>query len=209
MKLYDHPRAPSPRRVRIFLAEKGLEVPRETVSIEDGGQLQPAFLARNPAGTVPLLELDDGTRIGESIAICRYFEALQPQPSLFGQGAVEQATVEMWNRRVEFDLLLAVFAAVRNAHPAFAGRALPGPVPVDQLPALAERSRGIAERMCDWLDRHLAGQRFLAGERFSVADISLLVGLDFARVGKLRLTEGRPQLLRWHTEVSARPSATA
>jgi glutathione S-transferase len=140
MKLYDFAPAPNPRRVRIFLAEKGIEVPTEQVDLRARAQHEPAFVARNPSATVPVLELDDGTCISESVAICRYFEALQPEPPLMGEGAREQALVEMWQRRMEIDGMMAAGEAFRNATPGFKDRALAGTAPVAQIAELAGAS---------------------------------------------------------------------
>lgn len=209
MKLYDYPAAPSPRRVRIFLAEKGIEVPTEEVDLRAGKQLTEEFRRLNPQCVVPYLVLDDGTGICESLAICRYFEALHPEPALFGATPLEQAMVEMWSRRAELEGYLAVGEAFRNATPGFKGRALPGPDGYEQIPALVERGRARTLRFFDLLDERLADSAFLAGERFSVADITALVTVDFARWIKLELPETHANARRWYDAVTARPSAAA
>jgi glutathione S-transferase len=207
MKLYDYRLAPNPRRVRIFMAEKNIEIPLVEIDIPSNAHRTPEFLALNPAGTVPVLELDDGTTIAESVAICRYLEALHPEPRLFGSDPLEVARIEMWHRRVGLELIVAVQHAVRNSHRAFAGRGHgEGGA---QSRDFAASGRRVAEVTCDGLDRELAERRFVAGDSFSVADIALLVAIDFARLAQLRLREGRPHLDRWYEEVAARPSAGA
>lgn len=201
MKLYDGGRAPNPRRVRIFLAEKGISVPLAPVDIAKGEHKSPDFTAINPLQRIPSLVLGDGTAISESIAICRYFEALQPDPSLFGRDPVEQATVEMWQRRIEFELLGAVAAVFRHLHPAMAELEVP------QVAAWGEANKGKIEGFLTLLDGHLANHDFVAGDRYSVADITGLVGIDFMRLPKLPMPGGLDHVARWHAAVSARPSA--
>ncbi|MFO0687932.1 MAG: glutathione S-transferase family protein [Myxococcota bacterium] len=202
MKLYDSTTAPNPRRVRIFLAEKGLAIPTVQVDIGARANLEPAFRAKNPFAQVPVLELDDGTCVSESVAICRYFEEIQPEPSLFGVGVRERTLVEMWNRRVELELTNRVFLCFQNTSDFFKGR-------IPQVPDYGAIAKARAEESLALLDRVLAGQRFVAGDRYSIADITALVGIDFGRVVKLRPTPDQKNLLRWHAEVSARPSARA
>ena len=202
MKLYDSTTAPNPRRVRIFLAEKGLSVPTEQVDIAARANREPAFRARNPFGQLPVLELDDGTCISESVAICRYFEEVQPDPPLFGVGPKERALVEMWNRRAELELTNRVFLCFQNTSDFFKGR-------MPQVPEYGAIAKQRAEETLALLDGVLATRRFLAGERYSIADITALVGVDFGRVIKLRPAPEQKHLLRWHAEVSGRPSAKA
>jgi glutathione S-transferase len=209
MKLYDFKMAPNARRVRVFLAEKNLDIETESVDLATREQMGGAFRAINPRLAVPALELDDGTVLTESVAICRYLEALHPEPALFGQGALGQATVEMWHRRVELEGMQAVAEAVRNSSEFFADRALPGPVDFPQIPELAERGRQRVEHFYTMLDEHLAGSRFIAGDDYSVADIAALVACDFAKVIKRRVGDDTPSLKRWYDLVSARPSASA
>jgi glutathione S-transferase len=210
MKLYDFTLAPNPRRVRVFLAEKGIVVPLVQVNLRERQQFTPEFVKANPNCTVPLLELDDGTQIAESVAICRYFEELQPQPPLMGIDPTDKALVEMWNRRVEIEGFLPSADALRNTSSAFEGRALPGmPDGVPQIPALAERGRATAGRLFDKLNRQLSDRDFVTGSRFTIADITALVTIDFAARAKISALEGRDNLQRWHTRVSARPSAAA
>jgi len=205
MKLYQNESAPNPRRVRIFLAEKGIDtsaIEFVPVDILAGENLGADFRARNPMGLLPVLELDDGSCIAESVAICRYFEEHHPQPPLFGADAAQRVAVEMWNRRVEFNLALPVFMAFRHLRGQFADRE-----PV--IPEWGEASRAAAERMFDWLDGHLAASEYIAGEHFSIADITALCAIDFARVVKLRIGDQRPGLQRWHDHVAHRRSAAA
>jgi glutathione S-transferase len=202
MKLYDSAMAPNPRRVRIFLAEKGIEVPAEQVDIGKADNRKPAFLAKNPMGGLPVLELDDGTYIAESIAICRYFEALQPDPPLFGEGAQDIAVVEMWNRRMELEVFNTITGCFRNTHDFFKGR-------IPQVPEYGEVCRGAAEKRLAWLDEVLAERDFIAGERFTVADITALCGIDFGRVTGIVIQPEQKNLTRWHGAVSSRPSAKA
>ena len=204
MKIYSSTVAPNPRRVRIFLAEKGIQVPYEDVDIGSAVNRQPEYRKKiNPLGEVPVLELDDGTHIAESVAICRYFEELHPEPPLFGVGALERAMVEMWNRRMEFHLLLLVAQTFRNTSEFFKGR-------IPQVPAYAEVCRAAAEKSYAWLNEELANRRYIAGERFTIADITALCAVDFGRVSKIRIKpEEQKNLARWREEVSARPSAKA
>lgn len=209
MKFYDCATAPSPRRVRIFLAEKGISVPTVQVDLRNNEQLTPEFRAINPDATVPVLELDNGTRITDAIGICVYFEAIQPQPSLMGESAEEKAIIASWQRTVERNGLYAGMDALRNSTPGLKGRALPGPDDYEQIPALAERGRTRIMRFFEQMDGRLAQTEFVAGPRYSVADISTLIAVDFARWVKLAVPETCGHLRRWHAQVSARPSAKA
>jgi glutathione S-transferase len=202
VKLYDSQLAPNPRRVRIFLAEKGISVPSEQVDIAKAVNRKPPFLAKNPMGGVPVLELDDGTCVAESVAICRYFEETQPQPPLMGVDARDRALVEMWNRRMEFEVFVPIAQVFRNSHAFFKGR-------IEQVPEFGEVCRRSVTKRLDWLDQELAGRDFVAGERFTIADITALVGLDFGRVSDIRIQSGQKNLARWHEAVSSRPSAKA
>lgn len=203
MKLIDGGRAPNPRRVRIFLAEKGIDVPVEAVDLAAREHLSEEFRRINPMARVPVLILDDGTAIAESMAICRYFEALHPEPALFGRDAREQALVEMWNRRMELGLLGCVAAVFRHLHPAMAELEVP------QVPAWGEANRQKAAALLGWLDGELAGRRFVAGEAFSVADVTAFVALDLCKPAKLPVPEDLTHVARWRGEVAARPSAGA
>jgi len=203
MKLYDGGRAPNPRRVKVFLAEKGLTVPLEQVDLGKLAHKQPEYTAINPLQRVPALELDDGTILTESIAICRYIEALHPEPRLFGQGAKDEAMVEMWQRRVEFHLLVPISQVFRHAHPAMKEMEVP------QVPAWADSNKPRVTEFLEILDRELKDRRFVAGDRYTVADITGLVCIDFMKPAKLAVPESLSNLKRWHAEVSARPSAKA
>jgi glutathione S-transferase len=203
MKLYDGGRAPSPRRVRIFLAEKGIDLPKVPVDLAKLEQKSESFRALNPLQRVPVLVLDDDTVITETMAICRYFEALRPEPNLFGHGAIEIAKVEMWNRRIELGLYSAVQAVFRHGHPAMAKMQVP------QVAQWAEINKPRVTEFLELLDSELAGREFVAGDRFSVADITGLVAIDFMKPAKLELSEQYRHVRRWHAEISARPSAAA
>ena len=203
MKLYDGGRAPNPRRVKIYLAEKGLSVPMEQVDLGQMAHKSPEFTAINPIQQVPALELDDGTIICESIAICRYFEALHPEPPLIGRGAKEEALVDMWQRRMEFRLLLQVAHVFRNSHPAMKDMEVP------QVPAWAEANKPRVLEFLAVLDHELKDRPFVAGDRYTVADITGLAGIDFMKPAKLAVPDTMTNLKRWHAEVSARPSAKA
>jgi glutathione S-transferase len=209
MKFFDCATAPSPRRVRIFLAEKGITVPTVQVDLRNNEQLTPAFKAINPDATVPALELDDGTRINDAIGICVYFEAIAPRPALMGESPEEKALVAAWQREVERNGFYAVMEAFRNTVPGLKSRALPGPHDYEQIPALAERGRLRVSHFYDQMNSRLADSEFVAGPRYSVADITALVTVDFAVRAKLPIPETHARLRRWHTQVSARPSAKA
>ena len=209
MKFYDCTTAPSPRRVRIFLAEKGISVPTVQVDLRNGEQFSPAFRAINPDATVPVLELDNGTRITDAIGICVYFELTHPRPPLMGESAEEKAVITERQRLAERNGFYAVMEAFRNSTPGLKGRALPGPDDYEQVPALAERGRARVMRFFNEMDAQLAQHPFVVGPRFSVADITALVTVDFARWAKLPIPDECSHLRRWHAEVSARPSAKA
>lgn len=204
MKLYDGARAPNPRRVRIFFAEKGVPLPEIVpVDLSRLDQRREEFLAINPAGQTPVLLLDDGTAISETMAICRYIEALHPAPPLFGEGAKEEALIEMWNRRIEFGLYAAVQAVFRHTHPAMAEMERP------QVPEWAAANRPRAEANLLILDRQLEGRSFVCGEHFTVADITAGVTVDFMKPAKIAIPESCANVRRWHAAVSARPSWSA
>lgn len=209
MKFYDCATAPSPRRVRIFLAEKGITVPVVQVNLREGEHLQPAFRKINPEATVPALELDDGTVINDAIAICAYFEELHPEPPLIGRTPEERAVTIAWNRRIERDGFYAVMEAFRNATPGLQDRAIPGPDDYAQIPALAERGRARVGRFFAGMDTHLEKREFVAGPRFTIADITAQITIEFAKWAKLPIPESCPHLARWFAAVSARPSAKA
>ncbi|HJP38476.1 MAG TPA: glutathione S-transferase family protein [Gammaproteobacteria bacterium] len=209
MRLFDFERAPNPRRVRIFIAEKNLDIPRVAIDLFAMEQLAPEFLAINPGGTVPVLETDDGIYISESIAICRYLESLYPEPALFGTEARSAALVLMWNNICENEGYPAVAEILRNLSPGFHQRAFPGPTDFAQIPALVERGRCRAEQFFARIEAQLSSSEFLAGESFSVADITLLALVDFSTWVDLDAAAGRPALDAWHQNISARPSTNA
>jgi glutathione S-transferase len=203
MKLYDGGRAPNPRRVRVFLAEKGITIPTEQVDLGKLEQRSDAFTAVNPMQRVPALVLDDGTVISESIAICRYFEALHPEPPLFGRSALEIALVEMWQRRVELHLLLPVSMVFQHTHPAMK-------VMVDpQVAEWGEANKPRVAQFLQLLDGELKGRQYIAGNAYSIADITAMIAVDFMRVSKLAVPDNLANVKRWHAEVAARPSAKA
>jgi glutathione S-transferase len=203
MKLYDSRLAPNPRRARIFLAEKGITVPSENIDIATMQHKTPEYTAINPFQRMPALVLDDGSIITESIAICRYFEMLRPQPPLFGIGPKDAAIVEMWNRRAEINFFANVAAVFRHTHPAMKELEVP------QVPAWAEANRPRVAWFLELLDRELATREFVAGDRYTVADITTQVAVDFMKPGRLVMPEGLGNVKRWHAAVSARPSARA
>ncbi|KQN92847.1 glutathione S-transferase [Sphingomonas sp. Leaf231] len=210
MKLYDADRAPSPRRVRIYLAEKAISVERVAVDLRAGEHLQPAYLAINPRGTVPALQLDDGEVIGDSVAICRFFEALHPDPPLFGARPVEIARIAVWTRRIEAEGYAGVVYALRNTAARFAGRAETGRwPPLEQIPALAERGRAMWGAFVETLDSRLGESEWIGGDRYSFADISALTAVDFATAAGLGGAGEAANVMRWYESVAARPSAAA
>ena len=203
MKLYDSKLAPNPRRARIFLAEKGISVPTEQIDIAAQQHTTPEYAAINPLQRMPALMLDDGTIITESIAICRYFEMLYPEPPLFGVGPKDSALVEMWNRRAEINFFANVAAVFRHTHPAMKELEVP------QVPAWADANRPRVAWFLEMLDGELANREFIAGDRYTVADITMQVATDFMKPARLAMPEGVANVKRWHAAVSARPSAGA
>ena len=204
MKLYTSHRAPNPRRVRWVMAEKGIEdVDLVEIDILTGEHKTLEYRARVGVPHVPALELDDGTVLSESVAIGRYLEALYPEPNLFGRDAREQAIIEMWTRRCEFYLANPIMLSVRHSHPALAA------LEAVQMPQLADYNRVAAEKFMRTLDRRLADHEFLAADRFTIADIVAVVGLDFARLIKYRPPEELTHLARWLEACRARPAAKA
>lgn len=202
MKLYDTETAPNCRRVRIFLAEKGIEVPKVPVDIVGRENRRAPYLDKNPMGRVPMLELDDGTCIAESVAICRYFEETQPEPPLMGTDARDRALVEMWQRRMELELAYPIMYTFQHTHDFFKGR-------ITQVPEYGAAMKEHALTRLAWLDEVLAEREFVAGERYTIADITALIGIDFGRISKIRIGDDQPNLARWHQAVSSRPSAQA
>lgn len=203
MKLYDYQAGPNPRRVRIYLAEKDIEVPLVHTDIMKREQKTPEFIAKNPIGSIPVLELEDGTCISESVAICRYFEELHPEPPLFGRTPVEKATIEMWLRRVELNLMVPVGMVWIHGHPLTARL-------VKQIPEAADQNRKRVRIGYKLFDDQLGANEFVAGSDYSVVDAVLLASLDFANglVG-VPYPEKLGHLKRWHDMVLARPSAEA
>jgi glutathione S-transferase len=197
MKLYDIGQEPEPRRVRIFLAEKGISVPADHEG-SDAGSAAPS----DSPESAPVLELDDGTVIAESLAICRYFEGLRPEPPLFGRGSREGALVEMWNRRVEANLYSPVSAAIRDLDSADRRRG-------DQVPARGEAGNPIVLKFLRELDRELKDQLFIVGDHYSVADVTALVAIDLMEPAGLAMPDNLVHVHRWYAQVSARPSAGA
>ena len=203
MKLYATKTAPNPRRTRIFLAEKGITVPTEQVDMTTFQHRTPEYTALNPFQRMPALVLDDGTVITESMSICRYFEVLQPQPAMFGEGAKEIALVEMWNRRCEINFFANVAAVFRHLHPAMKEYEIP------QVPAYAEAMRPKAIWFLELIDKELATREFIAGDKYSVADITTLCAVDFMKPARLVMPDNLANVKRWHAAVSTRPSSKA
>ena len=203
MILYDTKVAPNPRRVRIFLAEKGIAVPMVQVDLGKMEHKQADYSRINALQRTPALVLDDGTVITESVAICRYFEELHPEPNLFGSGALGCATVEMWRRRVELHLMMPTAMVFRHTHPAMAAMENP------QIPQVAETNRPRVLDFLKVLDERLAETRWLAGDAYSIADVDGLVAMDFLRMARIQAPAEFTNLSRWHGELSARPSAKA
>ena len=209
MKFYDCTTAPSPRRVRIFMAEKGIEIETIQIDLANGEQFSEAFKAINPLCEVPLLVLDDGTIISQISAICRYLEEIYPDNPLLGRTPVERAVVESSNQQLQMNGFAAGAEAFRNATPGFKNRAMPGPHNYSQIPELAERGQQRLDNLFSDLEAHLANSEFIVGDYFSIADISALCVIDFAKWVKKRIPEDYKNLQRWYDQVSSRPSAKA
>jgi len=206
--LYDCATAPSPRRARILLAEKGVAHETVQVDLRTGEQMGEAYRQINPHCTVPALRTDDGLMLTDNAAIAAWVDARFPQPPLLGVTPAEKAEVASWNWRIEFEGLMAIAEALRNGSPAMANRALPGPVDYAQIPALAERGRARVQRFFEVLNEHLAQREFVATDRFSVADITAVVAVDFARVVKVKPGDEHPHLQRWRAAMATRPSTS-
>lgn len=204
--LYDCATAPSPRRARILLAEKGVAHATVQVDLKTGEQLGEAYRRINPQCTVPALRTDDGALLTDNAAIAAWLEARFPEPPLLGATPLEKAEVASWNWRVEFEGLQAIAEALRNGSPAMANRALPGPVDYAQIPALAERGRARVQQFFDMLDQRLAGRDFIATDRFSIADITAVVAVDFARAVRLKPGDQHADLQRWRLAMGRRAS---
>ena len=203
MKIYDFALAPNPRRLRIFVAEKGLKIPIEQVDIFTGQNRTPEMLAKNPAGGLPVMELDDGTHMAESVAICRYLEGLHPEPNMMGKNSREQAEIEMWNRRVELGLFSAAGRAFQHTNELFKAR-------LKQFPEYGETQREAVTQQLQWLDAQIGNKPFIAGDRFTIADITAEVAVDFAaQAAGVTADPGLKNLALWYKSVSSRPSAKA
>jgi len=209
LKLYDCETAPSPRRVRIFAAEKGIEIEKVEVDLGSGAQFSPEFQLINPDCVVPVLELDDGTHISEVLAICQYLDEIQPEPALIGKTPEERAIAVMWSSKVEQQGLMSMRDAFRNSAKGLRGHAVTGPVGAEQIPQLAERGRQGVAVFFSRLEKQLGANTFVAGDRFSIADITALVLMDFAKWLKIEIPGDAANLTRWYEAVSSRPSARA
>ncbi|HWJ39778.1 MAG TPA: glutathione S-transferase family protein [Candidatus Limnocylindrales bacterium] len=203
MKIYDFALAPNPRRLRIFVAEKGLKIPVEQVDIFTGKNRTPEMLAKNPAGGLPVMELDDGSHLAESVAICRYLESLHPEPNLMGKNSREQADIEMWNRRIELGLFSAAARAFQHTNELFKER-------LKQFPEYGQTQRETVAGQLQWLDAQIGNKPFIAADRFTIADITAEVAVDFAaQFAGVAADPALKNLARWHQSVSSRPSAKA
>ena len=207
MILYDVKIAPSPRRVRIFLAEKNLDIEVIQVNTAEGEHLKEDFLKLNPWATVPVLKLDDGTCISEAIACCRYLEENYPNPPLMGVDPSEKAIISMWEHRMEWDGFLPVAEFLRNTVERFKNRGLTGTLNFNQIPALAERGQKRIAHFHDFLDKRLAESKFVATDKYSIADITAQVSIDFAQRAGVSIPEDKKNILRWHSNVNSRESA--
>ncbi len=200
MKLYTTPGAPNPARVHFYLAEKGITLDTAEISVMKGEHKTPEYRAKVPNGRVPALELDDGTVICESVAICRYLEALHPEPPMFGTGPLDAARVEMWNRMMEMEVFLPMGMAFRHTHPAMSALE-------DQVPEFGEKQRKVAQKRIRRLDREIAGRDYLCGNALTIADITLYTALRFFRVAGFTVDDETPTLKAWYERVSAHPGA--
>ena len=203
MKLLDGGKAPNPRRVRIFLAEKGIEIPMEPIDMGALGHKGKLVSSHNRLQRLPVLVLDDGSALTESVAICRYFEELHPEPPLMGRDALEKARVEMWQRRMELNLMLPVANVFRHAHPAMAEWEVP------QIKEFSEANRPKVLETLTWLNEELAHRPFIAGEQFTIADITAMIAVDFMKPARIPMPDGLDNLTRWYQTVKARPSSGA
>ena len=207
MKLYDFELAPNAQRVRVFLAEKGLEVPTEQLNVRDGDQFVEPFTSMNPFHCVPFLELDNGTVIAESMSICRYLEELHPEPPLFGRTAEKRAVIDMWLRRFELDAFIPMLHAVRNHVPMFAGRVVPGTrTDLPQLPVMVTRGKEMMEVFLDRVEPHMSQNEFIAGPDFTVADITGFFTVRMTNALEMDLTTPYPAVTAWFAKVSQRPA---
>jgi glutathione S-transferase len=202
MKLYDSTIAPNPRRVRIFAAEKGIDLPLEQVDLQGGANRKEPFLSKNPMGGLPVLELDDGRCLSESLVICEYLEDLHPDPALIGSTPDERAFARMWERRMEIEVMYPMLSAFRHGSAFFKGR-------ITQVPEMVEPSRAAAAKRLAWVDGLLSSQEYVAGDRFTIADITLFCTIDFAGMVGEKYDPALKNLAAWHERMRARPSATA
>lgn len=209
MKLYDFPKAPNPRRVNIFLAEKGIDVARVPVDLFNGEHMSPEYMAKNPACDIPMLELDNGTCISQIRGICRYFEESNPNPPMLGSTPEEKAVVEMWEHLAFMNGILAVAEVFRNTAEGFADRAVVGPHNYKQLPELAERGAQRLQNFYTDFDQRLANNEYVAGDFYSLADITTLVVCDFAKWIKEDIPTSCSNLQAWYEKVSQRPAVLA
>jgi glutathione S-transferase len=211
MKLYDCAVAPNPRRARMFIAEKGIEVPKVEIDILGGENLKQDYLSVNPRGLLPLLELDDGTRFDEVMAICRYIEELHPTPCLLGRTPVERAQVESLQRKMEFDGMIAGSEVFRNQHPQFAARSIPGGggAEIEAIPQLVQRGTQTLSRFFDAVESYLENCEFMAGDTFTMVDITALCAVDFVAWVDITIPDGNSHTKAWYQAVSSRPSAQA
>jgi glutathione S-transferase len=203
MLLYDAPRAPNPKRVRIFLHEKGVSIPTRDVDLLSLQHKEESFARINPMRAVPALALDDGAVLTETVAICRYIEHLCPEPALFGRGGREQAFVDMWQRRMEFHLFAPVANAFRHSHPRLAALEQP------QIPLFAQTQRPRAVEAMRFLDGELSARAFVAGDEFTIADITAYVAIELTALARIEVPAELPHLARWRAEIAARPSVAA
>lgn len=203
MKLLDGGRAPNPRRVRVFLAEKGLEIPLEPVDMGALGHKSEQVSQHNPLQRLPVLVLDDGTALSESVAICRYFEELHPDPPLMGTDALDKAVVEMWQRRMEFHLFLPVAYVFRHAHPAMAEWEVP------QIREFSEANRPKVAEAMEWINEELSHRHYIAGNSYTIADITAMIALDFTKPARIEIPKELTNLLAWYKSVKDRPSSSA
>ena len=206
MILYDCATAPSPRRARIFLTEKGVAFDTVQIDLREAEQMGAAFRAINPQCTVPALRTEEGAVLTDNAAIAAYLEAQFPQPPLLGVSALDKAEIASWNWRIEFEGLMAIAEALRNSAPAMTNRALPGPVDYPQIPELAQRGLARVQQFITMLDARLEGRNFIAANQFSVADITAVVAVDFARVVRIKPGEQHANLRRWREAMGLRPS---
>tara|TARA_Y100001936_G_scaffold253149_1_gene316076 strand:+ start:10371 stop:11009 length:639 start_codon:yes stop_codon:yes gene_type:complete len=207
MKIYEFRRAPNPRRVQMFLVEKNIDIEYVQVNVRNGENRESEYLAINPKSGVPALQLDNGNVISESMAICRYFDAIQPEPFIFGNSPEERGLVEMWNRKIEIEGMNPVGECLRNSSEAFKDKAVPDPRVTKQIPELAERGKMLGNRFLGDIDKKLSESKYVTGENFSMADINLYVFLDFASWIKVIPNDEHQNLLKWKELVSKRESA--